>query len=68
MERVYRDRMFRLRLAFVGMAMAGMEADILCNPFSPLQILRWLQPFDRDEADGGDVTCQTALASADEAT
>lgn len=68
MGRVLRNRMVQLRLAIVLMAMAGMEADVLCNPFSPLQILRWLQPLDGDDADAGGAARPTAIAGADEAT
>jgi hypothetical protein len=38
----------RLPLVIAVVAMIGMELDVLCNPFSPLQILNWLQPTDRD--------------------
>jgi hypothetical protein len=50
---VARKPMEGLRLVLAVLATTGMELDVLCNPFSSLQILRWLQPSDADEATAG---------------
>jgi hypothetical protein len=60
-----RQPMRRLRLLITILAMMGMELDVLCNPFYPLQILRWIQPFDPDASDANGPPDVKALGSAD---
>jgi hypothetical protein len=43
--------MRHLPLLIAMLAMMGMEWDVLCSPFSPLQIHHWIQPPGRDEAE-----------------
>jgi hypothetical protein len=51
MGRASRGPMRHLPPLIAMLAMTGMEWDVLCNPFSPLQIRHWVQPPGPDEAE-----------------
>lgn len=51
MGRARRDQMRRLQLALTILAMVGMVTNVICNPFSPSQVLRWILCFSTQEAD-----------------
>jgi hypothetical protein len=54
----------RLQLIIAMVAMMGMELDVLWKPFSPLQLLRWLQPSDPDETNANRFAGAQAQGSA----
>jgi hypothetical protein len=53
-----------LQLLIAILAMTGMELDVLCSPFPPLQILQWIQPSDPDDADASGPAGGKARVSA----
>ena len=60
--------MRRLQLILAILAMMGMEWDVLCNPFSPLQILRWLRACELNETVAKGPAAVKAATSADDGT
>jgi hypothetical protein len=53
-----------LRPLIAILALTGMELDVICNAFSPLQILHGIQPSDPANADANETPGGKALDSA----